>query len=205
MPSRSCSAVPICRSGTTVCLCRPGSLRKHSSYFSRSAPRRARVNAPNTCTATCTPARRASRAMQCYTRLWHVRSALSMLEHVMPTPCPFAVRAAIRSCLPPSGAPGRSLDEGAPPAPPCTMQHAQPTGCCSSCTLAYATPSPIPRPGSGRPPARCDSLRLLQFHQARQLRHQLAVLHQLHLLGQHALQLPATAAPTVAGSTSRPS
>jgi hypothetical protein len=31
---------------------------------------------------------------------------------------------------------GRSLAEGAPPAPPCAMQYAQPAGCCSSCTLA---------------------------------------------------------------------
>jgi hypothetical protein len=71
---------------------------------------------PNTLTTTCTPARRASRAMQCCTRLWHVRSAPSVLEHVMPTPCPSTVSLstpAFRS------SPGRSLAEGALPAPPC--------------------------------------------------------------------------------------
>jgi hypothetical protein len=77
--------------------------------------------------------RRASRAMQCCTRLWHVRSAPSMLEHVMPTPWPSTVPLSTSAFR---GASGRSLAEGAPPAPPCAMQHAQPAGCCSSCTLA---------------------------------------------------------------------
>ena len=64
--------------------------RKCSSYFSRFASRRARVNAPNTSAMTCSPARRASRAMQqcCSTRLcWHVRSAPSMSMAILRENC----------------------------------------------------------------------------------------------------------------------
>jgi hypothetical protein len=44
--------------------------------------------------------RRASRVMQCCTRLWHVRSAPPMLEHVL-NAYPMAIHcASIRSCLP---------------------------------------------------------------------------------------------------------
>jgi hypothetical protein len=112
-------AVPICRSSTIPCLCRPAARMPAQVLLAllQADPRpagRARVDAPNTSTTTRTPARRASRAMQCcMTRLWHVRSAPSVLEHVSNAyPMPIH-RASIRSApARPSGAPSRSLAEG---------------------------------------------------------------------------------------------